>query len=329
VLIPLEVEALASSQLGLIRRTEALRYLSEARLARLIGPAGRWRVVLPAIYATFTGSLTPQQRLKAALMYVADTAVVSGVAGCRAHGFRRLPDRDAIDVLLDHALRRQSHGFVVVERTLWCPEPALIDDDGIRYAPAPRCVMDACRRSRDLDEIRALMAEAVQRRWITIAQLQRELDAGPVAWSSRPRVALKEIGAGAQSVAECDLVGALRPSTVLPFVHYNCSLYGSEDGAFLGKPDGYVEEVALAAEVQSVEHHLYAQDQEADMERRTARGRYGVHTVEVRPSRLRRDPASFRADFEATYLARERVGARGMVRVECRPECGFYQRSAV
>jgi hypothetical protein len=317
--IPQQLLVLAAEQQGLIRRSQALRFLSEPRIARLIGPDGRWQPVLRGVYATSTGPLTESQRLRAAQMYAGNRALVTGVAALRQFGFRSLPAEELIDVLIASSESRHSHSFVRVQRTIWLPGPESIHDD-VRFAPRARAVMDACRRSRSLDECRALMAEAVQRHWIMPADLQRELDAGPIAWSGRARRALTHILEGAQAVSECDFVGAVLPSTLLPRLHFNCTLL-TFDGEFLCRPDAYAADVGLAAEVQSVEHHLYPQAQEADMQRRLAYGRHGVQVIEFRPSRIRRDPAGVRADMEATYLVRKEQGVVPRVRLACRREC--------
>jgi hypothetical protein len=317
--IPPQLERLAAAQDGLVRRTQALAFLSEGRLARLIGPEGRWQVVLPAHYATFKGALTQRQQLLAAQMYAGENAVITGNAACAAYAFQRCPPGDVIDVLIHQTQKRQSHGFVRVERTLWLPEPGRIVN-GVKFAPIPRAIIDACRRSRDLDEVRALLVEAVRRRRVPIQRLQRQLDVAPIAWSARPRIALKEIGAGAESVSECDWVAALEPSEVLPFVHYNCTLL-TPAGAFLMRPDAYVEDVGLAGEVQSLAHHSLPEEQEADMDRRIAAGGYGIHVIEFRPTRIRTQPERVRADFEANYLARKAQGVRAHVTVVCHEGC--------
>lgn len=318
--IPPELLELAERQHGLIRRTQALKFLNEGRLARFVGPHGRGQIVLPAVYAVFSGQLTQRQRLRAAQLYAGHDALVTAWAACAEYRFRRAADFEIIDVLIRQTQKRQSVSFVRTERTLWLPEPGRIIE-GVRFAPVTRALIDASRRTQDIDDVRSLLTEAIQQRRMPIAALQHQLQLAPMAWSARPRAVLNELVAGAEAVSECDLVVALSPSKVLPFVHFNCTLV-SLDGAFRMKTDAYVEDAALAAEVQSKEFHLLPEQQEADMQRKTLAGRYGVHVVEFRPSRVRNDPEAVRIDFEQNYLARKAQGiSAAAVRLVCRPDC--------
>src|SRR3954466_6766805 len=140
--IPSELLALAEEQEGLLRRVQALQYLSEARLARLIGPGGRWQVALRGLYATFTGPLSQRQRLLATQLYAGEHALITGAAALDQYGFKRVPSTQIIDVLIPHARKRHSHSFIRVERTLWLPERFRVHN-GIRLAPVARAVMDA------------------------------------------------------------------------------------------------------------------------------------------------------------------------------------------
>src|SRR6266480_2584218 len=116
--IPTELTALADAQDGLVRRTQALEHLSDARLARLVGPGGRGQIVLRGVYALFTGPLTWRQRLRATQLYAGGGAQITGAAALREYGFRRIPITDLIDALISHDRKRHSHRFIRVERTL-------------------------------------------------------------------------------------------------------------------------------------------------------------------------------------------------------------------
>jgi hypothetical protein len=318
---------LASSQHGLVLRQQALNYMNEAVLARLVGPHGRWHIPLRSVYATFTGELSPTQRRYAAWMYAGPEAMITGLTGCLLYAMRKVPDSDTIRLLIPHHRRRQSRDFVVVQRARFYPVRSRIIDD-VPVAPLPRCVVDATRELRELDPIRGLMMEAVQRRMVPISLLQTELELGTMQWSARPRLVIGEMIRGARSVAEAEFIGLMGSSKVLPPMHHNCTLL-VPDGSFLAVPDGYIKDVGLAGEIQSLEHHLASDEQEGDMGRRARMSRHNVMTIEARPKRLTRDPSGLLADFEATYLVRAEAGERPRVLLQCREECPLAHESDV
>jgi hypothetical protein len=77
-----------------------------------------------------------------------------------------------VHVLIPHQRRLQSVRFVVVERTTRLPSARLVR--GLPLAPVSRSVLDAARRMAGVDDVRALLAEAVQRRMFTTSELREE-----------------------------------------------------------------------------------------------------------------------------------------------------------
>jgi hypothetical protein len=138
---------------------------------------------------------------------------------------------------------------------------------------------------------------------------------------------MDELVLGAQSVSESDLVTGIRDSEVLPPSHHNCDLL-APDGTFLCRPDGYIEEVGFAVQVQSLRYHLNPSAQERDYDQRLLMGRYGVFTAEVRPNRLRRDRPAFIHELEVIYLERKAQGVQANIVVRCRPGCPVSKRAA-
>jgi hypothetical protein len=189
-----------------------------------------------------------------------------------------------------------------------------------------RCLIDAARDLRSLDEIRALLMEGVQGRRVTLAQLQTELELGAIAWSARPRIVIDELIAGARSVPEAAFIKLMASSDVLPPMHHNCTIR-TPAGEFLAVPDGYIKSVGLAGEIQSVEHHSDTDAQDADMDRRALTGRYGVHIVEARPARITKNPARLLEHFEQTYLQRLADGNTAHVLLQCRDGCPLAHES--
>jgi hypothetical protein len=72
-------------------------------------------------------------------------------------------------------------------------------------------------------------------------------------------------------------------------------------GERLFDPDGWIDEVAAAWEIESVEYHLSPADQERSYCRRALMNRYDVVLVEHRPSRLRTAKDEVKSDLRAAY----------------------------
>ncbi len=118
------LDALAHDQDGLITRRQALAAGASADAIRhQLGAGRRWQVVVPGIYATFTGPLAEIHRLRAAVLHAGDGAVITGVAACRMTGLRYVP-HDPVDV--DVLVHRRRHpldvGFIRVHRTARLPD---------------------------------------------------------------------------------------------------------------------------------------------------------------------------------------------------------------
>ncbi|MBB5790617.1 endonuclease domain-containing protein [Jiangella mangrovi] len=123
---------LAQVQDGLITRQQALATgMTADALRHAIRPGGPWQRVLPGVYATFSGPLTPLHRLRAAVLFAGEDAVVTGSWACDLVGLQYGPPvADDIDVLVDWTRGQRSHGFVRALRTRRLPKSQRwIDDD--------------------------------------------------------------------------------------------------------------------------------------------------------------------------------------------------------
>ncbi len=325
--IPEAVRAIAKSQHGLVTRAQAITHLSEGVLSRLVGPHGRWQIVVRGVYATFTGELTEEQKLYAAWLYVGNESMLTGIEGCRKWGLRKLPDATKVKFLIPHHHHRQSRGHVLVQRTRFFPQHSVVMDD-VPLAPLARCVIDATRDMPSLDDVRSVMMEAVQRRRVTISALQTELEYGAVQWSARARLVIDELILGAHSLPEGKFIRLMASSSILPPMHHNCTLLTPE-GDFLAITDGYIKCVGLVGEIQSVEHHVDTDAQDDDMVRRAGLARYDVLAIEARPRRVDKDGPRLVRDFELAYLERLQHGVQPRVLLRCRAECPLIHESDV
>jgi len=94
---------------------------------------GVWQRPLPGVILTHRGTPTRDEQVAAALLYAGPEAVITGSEALRRCELD-VPRSARVDLLVPHQQRRQSSGFVVVERTRTMPELTLVDG-----FPAQRC----------------------------------------------------------------------------------------------------------------------------------------------------------------------------------------------
>jgi hypothetical protein len=294
-----QVRDVADSQLGLITAAQLQEIGVHRRTTSRRSAGGMWTRVPPGIHLVDGGAPSRRQRELAALLYAGDLSLLTGLAALRRHGFRALRLQETADdeaerpepvhVLIPHARRRKSTGFVRVERTHRLPETGS-RITSLAVAPIARSVGDAARRLRTPSDALAVVAEAVQRGFVPVADLDEELRLGPRQGSGLFRDALVLVSGGAQSVPEGVLLRLLDAASI-PHVVYNASLV-TAGGRFLAKADAWLDDVGVAVEVDSVEHHATEHGFQRTVRRNARYAAAGVTVVTVLPSDLRDRPAS-------------------------------------
>jgi hypothetical protein len=222
---------------------------------------------------------------------------VTGLEACQRHGLKNLPDTFGIQLLVPSARKLHSSDYVVVERTARLPKPVV--RDGVPLAPLVRSVLDASRRFRKHDPVRSLIADAVQRGRVRPEALVHELETGSQRGTAVPREVLKDIMAGARSVAEVDAMRVWE-RTGLPKPRWNVPLKDA-DGNHIGTPDAWFAEVNLAWEIDSYEFHFQRADYAKTVSRNTRYAAAGIVVVQTLPTRLRTDPDGVAAELTAAY----------------------------
>ena len=278
--------------------------MSDQALRHRIRPGGPWQVLLPGVYLTATGSPATPPRLMAAQLYAGPDSVITGPAALALHHIRA-PQTRIVDVLIPHERRRRSLGFVRVHRTSRIPSVVLWADD-IGYVPLARAVADTARGLRDLGEVRAVVADGVQRQRVHVSQLADELARGPVQGSACFRQALEEVSEGTRSAAESDLRTLIKRER-LPDPMYNADLYAGD--TFIARPDAWWAEAAVAGEVDSREWHLSPQGWERTMARDARMCAHGIVVLHFSPRRLRTEPRQVAAEIKAALAAGRSRGA--------------------
>jgi hypothetical protein len=257
--------------------------------------AGLWQRPFPGVIIMQSGPPTQEQLIEAALLYAGSSSVLTGVEAVRRHGLRRLPETAELHVLVGADTHRRCLPSLVVERTE--RPPGTVERDGVRVAPLDRAVLDTARRLGDRDDVRALLADAIQQRRTTTARLGVELDAGNQRGSAIVRDVLEEIADGIRSATE-GWGRDLYARSGLPPMLWNPTLRWP-NGRFLATPDGYLPSVGMAWENDSMEFHPVEEDETA--RRRADMIGAGVVVAHHRPRRLKTEPDRVIEELRAYY----------------------------
>jgi len=267
---------------------------------------GPWQRLLPGVYLTTSGVATSRQLEVGALLYAGPGSLLTGMAALRAYriqGRDSRPEPCVVDVLVPHRRQCASHSYVVVHRTRRMPT-SYGCDGALRLAPEARAVADAARSLRDLAEVRAVVAGAVQQRRCRIEDLAVELREGPIRGSAQLRKVLQEVIEGIRSPAEADL-RSLIINSGLPRPLFNPDLYLG--GQFLARPDAWWPDAAVAVEVDSRRWHLGPAEFEATMRRHARMGAAGIVVLHFSPHQLRAEPERVLRDIAGALRAGRRL----------------------
>ncbi|MBW0107129.1 hypothetical protein [Pseudonocardia sp. KRD291] len=243
---------------------------------------GPWMWLMPSVVKLNNAPPTRADRRRAALLHAGQSSVITGLDALQLHGMSRMPQPSGpVHLLVPTTSRRTGHGISLLERTERLPRA---DSGRWPLAPPARAVLDACRRLRLRDQVRATIAEAVQTGRCGVAELAAELAAGSQRGSALPRQILAEVSAGARSAAEAAVVDLLRGAGIAEPM-CNAWLY-RPDGTFLACVDLWFADVGLAWEIDSREFHLSPDDHERTLERHNALVAAGVPVLRSLPSHL-------------------------------------------
>lgn len=237
------------------------------------------------------------ERLYSTLIHAGAGAMFTGLTGTRLHGVSALPADERIHVSIPAPRSVASRDFALVTRTMRPPEPCEVN--GWPVAPLARCIVDAATRMDDVDVVRAFMADAVQRRLCTVAELEEELAELRRPGTALARSVLAEIRIGVRSAAEAWALELIRHSG-LPEPMWNVELR-TADGRVIGVVDAYWPEVGLGIEIQSRTFHLAPTSLERDTQKAAELAAVGVHLVPAMASDLRKRPAEVIRQIREAY----------------------------
>jgi hypothetical protein len=272
--------------------------LTRSTIAHRCRPGGPWRRLAPGIVKLDNAPVTRADRRRAALLHAGHDAVLTGLDALELHGMRRMPSPSGpVHVLIPGERRRGGAGIALVERTDRLP-PAV--KGRWPLAPIARAALDATRRLTSRDEVRAVLAEVVQRGCCIPGELIAELADGSGRGTRLSREVLLEISDGVRSVAEA-AAREIAERSGLPAPLWNAKIY-DRFGRFIAMPDAWFDDVGLAWEIDSREFHLSPADYERTLERRSAMTAEGIIVLHSLPNRLRHRGAAL-DELRRTYAS--------------------------
>jgi hypothetical protein len=297
-----------------ILHTEQLREVgvTEDAIRRQV-KRGRWQRTLPKIVATFSGELSRKQQLISASLYGGPGAQIAGLTALELHGVRYAPTDQRVHLLVPSTCFRSSKPRVRVIRTIRLDSGAWANGI-LRVCRPARAIVDGLRGNDDQRLVRAVVAEVVQHAMTSVAEVEGELRQSVRNGTGILRGVLEEIADGVRSAPEAELRSLTMRSKILPRMRWNPHLVAL-DGSRLPTPDGYLEDIGIAVEVDSQEFHLSADGWRRTMEHGNGLAKAGILVLRFTPAQIRREPNRVLAELERAYVERLREGSRPRVRI--------------
>lgn len=205
---------LLATRHGVVTWREAREAGMSADAVRWLVRSGRWRRVHPRVYVAQSGPLTTRQREIAALAYAGGGAVLCCATAAALDGLVGQEDhRIHLSVSAERQIRRRPGLVIHRSRQLGDLDVHPVREP-TRVRPA-RAVLGMIAHAHAPDQVRAVLAAAVQQGIVTVEQLRAMAD----RMSTRRHHALivrtlDDIGGGSHSLPELDAIRALREDGV-------------------------------------------------------------------------------------------------------------------
>ncbi|SFI09017.1 hypothetical protein [Amycolatopsis regifaucium] len=235
-------------------------------------------------------------------MLTGGRGVVSGFEAARRYGLRQAGPHGTVHVLIPQQRKVRSVKFAIFERTIVMPDHRIVE--GVPLATPARAVLDGVRRIRDLDPVRALLIETVEAGLCTVDELSAELESGSRRGTALPRAVLRELAAEVKSVPEAAAL-AIWKRAGLPPAERNVRILDAS-GNYVGKPDSWCDELALAWEIDSYAFHFGRDAYRKTLHRNNRYAAAGIVVVQTLPSRIRDEPDKVIAELRAAAEAAAR-----------------------
>jgi hypothetical protein len=279
---------LLDEQFSVVSRGQLLALgMKDTAMQWRVRAGGPWQPLLPGVYLGLTGAPNLLQQEMAALLYAGPRSLITGPVALMHRGLRSPGVLEMVDVLVPAGRQRLSTGFARLHRTYRMPSQ-MVASGPLRFVVVARAVADTARLLSEGRDVRAVVADAVQRGRCSVPELAEELRDGPVRGSAMFRSVLAEVADGIRSTAEGDLRELIRVKR-LPMPLFNASLFLG--GAFIARPDAWWPEAGVSADVDSREWHLSPADWDRTRKRHDLLCAAGVIPLHFSPRQIRREPA--------------------------------------
>lgn len=257
---------------------------------------GHWQRPLPRIVVTHSGPLTADQRRRAALKYGGPAALLSHESAGILLDLRVSEDRTHITV--PHGMPKASVAFVAVHQSAATLGRRLVN--GLPCTNVSRTVVDIACNMRRLNDVRALVADSVQRGLTTIAALERAVARAPRHCPAQLRQAVEEVSVGARSAGEAEFLQLIR-SAGLPMPQLNAPI--AVDGRRF-RVDALWSDCKVVVEIDGRAWHVQAGRWENDLQRQNLLHAAGYVIVRFPMRRLYEDPVGVIDELRAVLIAR-------------------------
>jgi len=194
-------QELLATQSHVVSRSQAVEHgLAEAAIDNRLR-AGPWRAIHRSVYATFTGELSRDALLWAAVLRAGPGAALSHQTAAELIGLTDEPSK-VIHITVPLDRHPEPIQGAVVHRSIRISEAT----HPVRLPPRTRIeetVIDLTQAGPRLDDACSWMSRAVGRRLTTAGHLRRAMDdRANVRWRSDLNVILDDIDRGAHSLLE-------------------------------------------------------------------------------------------------------------------------------
>jgi very-short-patch-repair endonuclease len=244
--------------------------------------SGRWQAALPGVVVLHNGPVSANQLRCCALLYAGPASFLSHNTAAYVQGLRVRPT-DLVHLTIPHTQHPRSHGFVVVHQS---QRPCRLERNGdLRWSEPTRTVLDVAGTLLTRDDVRALVSDAVQRRLVSVAQLEAAVGDVPRRGSRWLRESLEDVGVGTRSMGESRFRRAVRRAG-LPEPEWNVPIETAYGKVVL---DALWRAASVAVEIDGARWHLDAAAWEADQRRQNAIQASGVLVLRFSVHRLIHD----------------------------------------
>lgn len=261
--------------------------------------SGRWQRPLPRVVVAHSGPLTVEQRHRAALKYGGSGAMLSHNSAGVLLGLR--VTEELVHICIPHGNPKPSTAFVAVHQSRAKLGRRLVA--GLPCTSVARTVVDiGCAMPR-LNDVRALVADSVQRDLTTLTALEREIARTPRHSPALVRQALDEVAAGARSAGEAEFLKLIRAAR-LPTPRLNAPI--TVDGRRF-RVDALWFDRKVIVEIDGRAWHVKAGQWESDLRRQNLLHAAGYIVLRFPMRRLYEDPAGVVAEIRAVLTDRGRL----------------------